>query len=58
MRAKIVGTNAIIIKDDVLIVAQEVCAAGMVITINPMDVTVHLGDMEGMNVLQIQAVFF
>ena len=50
MRAKIVGLVAIQSKENVLGVAQKVCAASEVFTINPMDVTVHLGDHQGMNV--------
>ena len=58
MRAKIVGLVAIQSKENVLGVAQKVCAASEVFTINPMDVMVHLGDLQGMNVFRSQAVFF
>ena len=58
MRAKIVGLVAIQSKENVPGVAQKVCVASEVFTINPMDVMVHLGDLQGMNVFRSQAVFF
>ena len=58
MSIKIVGVLAIRNKENVLGVVQTVCAASVVFTINLMDVTVHLGDLQGMNVFRSQEVLF